>query len=146
MSQSKEIKNILDSWKKLKKNLSKSVRENKYQEVQKQVRNFFKDSQTNINRKVDKDVGSIKRKFLKEKNNIEKILDVALNKEIKRVTSFIDTQKKELDKLQKLIQKFSKKTKKTKKKVAKKKKVVKKKKVTKRKVSKKSASKKVTKK
>ena len=143
MSQSKEIKSILDSWKKLKKNLSKSVKENKYQEVQKQVRNFFKDSQTNINRKVDKDVDSIKRKFLKEKNNIEKILDVALNKEIKRVTSFIDAQKKELDKLQKLIQKFSKKTKK---KVTKKKKVVKKKKVTKRKVSKKSASKKVTKK
>jgi cystathionine beta-synthase len=60
-------------------------------------------------------------KYLKEKNPNEKILDVALNKEIKRVTSFIDTQKKELDKLQKLIQKFSKKTKKTKKKVAKKK-------------------------
>ena len=67
MPQSKEIKNILDSWKKLKKNLYKSVRENKLQEAQKQVSKFITDSQTNINKKVDKDVDSIKKKFVKEK-------------------------------------------------------------------------------
>ena len=109
MSHSKEIKSLLDSWQKLKKDLYKSVKKNKYEEVQKQVHKFFKDSQTNINKKVDKDIGSIKKKFAKEKNNIEKILDGALKKEIKRVTKFIEMQKKELDKLQKLIQKFSKK-------------------------------------
>ncbi|MDC0254051.1 hypothetical protein OAK75_04080 [Bacteriovoracales bacterium] len=149
MPQSKEMKNILDSWKKLKKNLYKSVRENKLQEAQKQVSRFITDSQTNINKKVDKDVDSIKKKFVKEKNHIEKILDTALKKEVKKVTDFINEQKKELDNLQKSIQKFAKKTKKKKKKVTKKKvakKKTTKKKVTKKKVSKKSTAKKATKK
>ena len=97
----------MDSWKKLKKNLSKSVRENKLQDAQKQVSKFITDSQTNINKKVDKDVDSIKKKFVKEKNHIEKILDSTLKKEVKKVTDFINEQKKELDKLQKSIQKSS---------------------------------------
>ena len=89
MAQSSEIKKLLLTWKKLKKNIYKSLKENKFIDIQKSLSSFVKDSQSQFNKKVDKDVESLKKKFNKEKGHIEKVLDSTLKKEIKRITKFI---------------------------------------------------------
>ena len=50
----------------------KSLKENKFIDIQKSLSSFVKDSQSQFNKKVDKDVESLKKKFNKEKSHIEK--------------------------------------------------------------------------
>ena len=67
MAQSGEIKKLLLSWKKLKKNIYNSLKDNKFVDIQKSLSSFVKDSQSQFNKKVDKDVDSLKKRFNKEK-------------------------------------------------------------------------------
>ena len=56
MAQSSEMKKLILTWKKLTKNIYKSLKDNKFLDIQKSLSSFVKDSQSQFNKKVDKDV------------------------------------------------------------------------------------------
>lgn len=118
---------VLDSWKKLKKNVDSFVKENNIKELQKSVVKMLQTAQKDLSSVVDKDFSTLKQKFKKETAQFEKMIDSIMAKEIEKAKKFVSSQKEELlklqDKLEKLVIKPKKKApaKKAAKKVAKKK-------------------------
>ena len=146
---------IFSSWNELTKNIKSYLQLNKIEEAQNEVRQLITNLQKDFNKIVDKDVASLKKRFLKEKKQIEKLLNKTVNTEIKKAQKYVDSQKHELTRLQNKLEKYisSEKTrakkaikKKTTKKTAAKKKTTKKKTAKKKTVKKKTTKKKVAKK
>ena len=145
---------IFSSWNDLSKNIKSFLQLNKIEEAQSEVRNLIQNLQKDFNKIVDKDVASLKKRFLKEKKEIEGLLNKTINSEIKKAQTYVDSQKRELLRLQKKLENFirsekskakrkvKKKTKKktSSKKVAKKKATATKKTAAKKKTSKKKSS------
>jgi len=151
---------IFSSWNELSKNIKSYLQLSKIEEAQNEVRQLVTNLQKDFNKIVDKDVAILKKRFLKEKKEIENLLNKTVSTEIKKAQKYVDSQKRELIRLQKKLEKYiksektkAKKTlkknsnkKSTKKKSAKKKttqnKKTSKKKTTKKKVAKKKTTKK----
>src|SRR5690606_32423173 len=68
------------------------------------VKNLANDAQKDLSKMINNDVAQIKKKFAKEKANLEKMFSSHLNKEISKAKKFLNDQKKELDALQKNIE------------------------------------------
>lgn len=104
-------------------------------DIQKKVDGFVKSAEKDFKNIVDKDLPALVKKFQKEKATLEKTVEKTVNEEIKKAKAYLEGHKKELNKIQKLVESY----------LPKKKKAAKKK-ATKKKATKKAASKKATKK
>ena len=117
-----QVKNVLESWNKVKQELHNFVKEKNIKEIQSSVKAFVKNAKNDFHGLVGKDLTIIKKKFSDEKKQLEKLVDKVIQSEVKKAKIFVDVQKKELSKLQKKVEGFvrvNKASKKTTRKVAK---------------------------
>ncbi len=128
------VKELKASWDKILSNLSNYVPIDNLQKAQENVKNLIHNLQSDLTTTVEQDLTKVKKRFLKEKKDIETLLNKTVLGEIKKAQSYIDTQKKELHKIQGRLEKYIKQEK------------TKAKKTIKKKFSKKKATKKVSKK
>src|SRR5690606_9450882 len=68
------------------------------------VKNMIQTAQKDLSSVVDQDLNSIKKKFKKETAQFEKVVDRIMKQEIEKAKKFVDTQKKELSKLQEKLE------------------------------------------
>jgi ABC-type transporter Mla subunit MlaD len=122
---------VMDSLKKVKSNIESFAKEANISQLQDSVKSMVKEAQKDFSKLVNKDLVQMKKKFDKEKAQIEKTLSSVMTKEMASAKKFIAAQKKEINVLQNKLEKL----------VAAKKKSPAKKKVAKKKASKKSAKK-----
>ena len=99
-------KQILDSWKKLQKDVNKFVKDQKVDDLQKSVKDLVASAQKDLHNLYDKDVAKVKSKIKKEALYLEKKIEKVVNAEIKKAKKFVDGQKKELNKLQSKLEKM----------------------------------------
>ncbi len=101
-----QVKSVLESWNKVKQELHNFVKEKKIKEIQSSVKAFVKNAKKDFDGLVGKDLTVIKKKFSDEKKQLEKLVDKVIQSEVKKAKSFVDVQKKELNKLQKKVEGF----------------------------------------
>lgn len=132
------VKELKASWDKILTNLSSYVPVENLQKAQENVKTLITNLQSDLTTTVEQDLTKVKNRFLKEKRDIETLLNKTVLGEIKKAQTYIDTQKKELHKIQTRLEKYIKQEKTKAKKTIKKKlgkKTVKKAKTTKKKAS-----------
>jgi|GEM_PF-3739865 len=100
----KQIKSVLQSWNKIKGELSHYVSDRQLKQIQSAVKNFIRNAKRDINGLVGKDVAQIKNRINRERKQLERLIDQVIRSEIKRAKSFVTKQKKELSKLQKKVE------------------------------------------
>jgi CRISPR/Cas system-associated exonuclease Cas4 (RecB family) len=76
------------------------------QKAQENVKNLIQNLQGDITNSVELDLVKVKQRFLKEKKDIENLLNTTVLGEIKKAQTYIDTQKKELVKIQDRLEKY----------------------------------------
>ena len=74
-------KQILDSWKKLQKEVNQFVKDKNVDELQKSVVKLVTSAQKDLTNLVDKDVAKVKAKIKKEANQLEKKIEKVINDE-----------------------------------------------------------------
>ena len=89
---------------KLKDKVDDFVQDNNLQDVQKTVEGFVKSAQKDFKDVVGKDLKLVRNKFDKERKQVEKKVEKIIVQKMKQTATFLETQKGELDKLQKKIE------------------------------------------
>jgi hypothetical protein len=151
MIDNKKVQNILKTWDGIKQEIIRLVKEHDINKLNKAVKKYIDTARKDLislNKMVDIDYKTIKKKFQTEKKHIEKLVHKVVIAEIKTARLFLRKQRNELANLQKRINTMAAKkvaqrnsAKKTTAKKATAKKTTKKK-VAKKKVTKKTATKK----
>lgn len=150
----KNVDAVLKQWNQVKAEIEELAQlgQTSVNDLQKKVDAFVKSAEKDLKNIVDKDLPALVKRFQKEKVSLEKMVEKSINAEIKKAKKYLQGHKKELNKIQKLVESYlpkAAKKKATKKKTAKKsakKKTTKKKVTTKKKTAKKKVAKKTTKK
>lgn len=91
----------------VKKNLTSMVKNPDLKKLQKNVKSAVSNAKTEFKGLVNKDIYTIKKKFLLEKKQMEGVCAKVLKNEVQRLNKFISTQQKELTKLEKTLDKLS---------------------------------------
>ena len=77
-------KQILDSWKKLQKDLNTFLKDKNLKELEKNVVTLVQSAQKDLTNLMDKDVNKVRNKIKKEADQLEKKIEKAVNEEIKK--------------------------------------------------------------
>lgn len=93
---------LLKTWKDLKSEVQNYTNGKRLQELQKEVLNLKKNAEKDLKQFVGKDIPKMAKTLQKEKQSIEK----SINDEIKQVKKYVESQKKELKKLQATIEHY----------------------------------------
>lgn len=130
---------VVDGLKNIKSTVETFAKENNLSSLKNDVKASVKKAQKEFSGLVNKDIAEVKKRFAKEKAQLEKVVSATLNKEMIKAKKFLASHKKELTSLQTKVEKLVKaqKTKVTKK-------VAPLKKATKKVATKKVATKKTT--
>lgn len=100
------VKELKASWDKILTNISNYVPVENLQKAQENVKSLISNLQSDLTTTVEQDLTKVKNRFLKEKKDIESLLNKTVLGEIKKAQSYIDTQKKELHKIQTKLEKY----------------------------------------
>lgn len=100
-------KGLLKSLKNIKGEVQNFIKENRLQDLRGQVKKFAAQAQDDLSKMVgvvDKDlqsnVGQLKQKFIREKKQVERLIDRVVLEELKKARNFVSKQKEELQRLQ----------------------------------------------
>ena len=110
MNKEKQLKKLMESWEKLKKDANVFIKDNKLEGHKKKLEKFIKETNKDINKLIDKDFTAAKKTFLSEKKQIEKLLEKTVKDEINKAKKFLKTQKSEINKIQKNVEDIVKKS------------------------------------
>jgi hypothetical protein len=97
---------VMDQIKKVKSNIENFAKEVDISQLQDSVKSVVKEAQKDFSKLVHKDLSDVKKKFEKEKAQIEKTLKSVMNKEMMHAKKFINDQKKEIAGLQSKLEKL----------------------------------------
>jgi hypothetical protein len=97
---------VMDQIKKVKSNIENFAKEANISQLQDSVKSVVKEAQKDFSKLVHKDLSDVKKKFEKEKAQIEKTLKSVMNKEMMHAKKFISAQKKEIAGLQSKLEKL----------------------------------------
>jgi hypothetical protein len=100
------VKELKASWDKILTNISSYMPVENLQKAQDNVKTLITNLQSDLTTTVEQDLSKVKNRFLKEKRDIETLLNKTVLGEIKKAQTYIDTQKKELQKIQTRLEKY----------------------------------------
>jgi hypothetical protein len=97
---------MMDQLKKVKSNIEHFAKEANISQLQDSVKSVVKEAQKDFSKLVNKDLVEVKKKFEKEKAQIEKTFKSVMTKEMSAAKKFIQSQKKEISALQNRLEKL----------------------------------------
>lgn len=102
----KNFKSIISSCKMIKSEINNLLNEKNLKDIQNKVTDFIKSAQEDI--ASIKDFSTLKRKIEKETRKIQKLVDAdkIIQTELKKAKDFVNAQKKDLESLQKRVEKI----------------------------------------
>jgi exonuclease VII large subunit len=98
------LKPIFSSLKNLKTELNSYIKHRDYKALKDLLKENLQDVQGDMNSFFDKEVAQFRKKFKKEKETLEHMVNDLIQKEINKAKDFINDQKRELDSLQKKLE------------------------------------------
>lgn len=102
-----KLQDLLGTLNSLKTDVEGMIAKNTHMaDAQKKVQDFVKTTEVELKNIVEKDLPTLLQKFNKEKAALEKTVEKTVKEEVKKAQNFVGSHKKELEKLQKKIEKM----------------------------------------
>lgn len=104
----KNVEAVLKQWNQMKNEIEQlsQVGQASLKEIQAKIDAFIKNAEKDLTDLVEKDLANLMKTFQKEKKSLEGLVEKRVNEEIKKAKAFLQGHKKELDKIQKLVETY----------------------------------------